>query len=183
MTCIVGAKDVDGRLWLGGDSCCSEDTDKLVTNMPKVWKVSDFLIGFCGSLRVGGVAAYAFNPPAHVEGLSDNAYIIGPFITSLRECLHEHGIESIDDTHFSSFLVGYHNTLYIIYEEWSAHPVVDSLVAIGSGSRYAIGAGFEWDGTNPKGMVTKALRAATKFDTAVSQPFTIVKSDVATKRS
>lgn len=182
MTCIVGATDNKGRLWFGGDSAAVDRHDMTLIDEAKVWSTGDFLMGYCGSFRVGQITRYLFEPPAHDPHQSVSEYMVGPFVGRLRKCLSKHGslsteADGIDAINQSKLLVGYQGRVYYIEEDFLAVPMKHNLVAIGSGAAYAMGAGYGWDGTKPRAMVQRALEAASTFSAAVSPPFDIIKSE------
>lgn len=182
MTCIVGATDHKGRLWFGGDAAAVDRQDITIIEESKVWRNGAFLMGYCGSFRVGQVVRYLFNPPHHDVEVDAAEYMVGSFVCKLRKCLSKHGAlttepdgsESINST---KLLIGYQGKVYYLDEDFLVAPMQHNLVAIGSGAAYAMGAGYGWDGKHPRATVKRALEAASTYTASVSPPFTIINSE------
>jgi len=54
MTCIIGIVDKDTKdIYMAGDSAATGDVAKSVVKYSKVFIRDKFIIGFCGSARMG----------------------------------------------------------------------------------------------------------------------------------
>lgn len=180
MTCIVGVVE-DGHVILGGDSMGSDGFTKQTRVDPKVFRRGPFVIGFCGSFRMGQVLRFKLRIPDHPRDMDDYEYMVTAFVDSVRECLMTAGVgkKNEDNTEEGgTFLVGYKGKLYVIEEDYQVGVVGDDFDCVGAGHEIAKGAMYAQSGqVSGRRRIRKALEAAAKFSVSVGPPFNFVSSE------
>lgn len=180
MTCIVGLKH-DGAVYIGGDSASVDPGYGLyVTGEPKVFVDEPYIIGFCGSWRVGQVLQYIADfphPPKDEDKLKK--FMVRDFVDTIRGALESAGAAYIrheeEWMHDSAILVGVCAKLYRIDEDFQVVEVADPYAAVGCGEQIALGAMFATDKRKkPTDRIQIALEAAERFSAGVRGPFTIL---------
>ncbi len=175
MTCIAGV--VHGKkVYIAGDSCGSDGQHRAVMGDSKVFTRGPFAFGYCGSFRLGQLVEHVMGLPEPLVSQSDMAYLCGPFISSLRECLRQHGNLGLSDgTEHShgAMLLGYRGKLYELGTDFAVLEQRDNIAAVGSGSHYALGALVVLGGA-PKKRLASALAAAAHLAPHVMGPFNLV---------
>lgn len=186
MTCIVGLVIVGlvdketGTVYIGGDSAGSADTFISIRADEKVFNNGPFIMGFCGSFRMGQLLRYKFDPPRQTVNQDDMKYMVSTFIDSVRKCFGENGFGKTpdkDDNRGCTFLVGYNGKLYTIMSDFQVAQLHDNYYAIGSGADLALGSLYSTVGLKDEDRITIALEAASKFNSAVAAPFVVVKQE------
>lgn len=185
MTCIVGLL-TDNDILFGADSESSSSYIRFTVQNPKVFIKSfsanqcEFVIGVSGSVRVGQILQFDFNPPLQSENEPDLQYLVQTVIPHVRTILREGGINSIinevETLPDSTILIGYRGNqkmgLYTIYRDFQVAAYTDEYAAIGRGDELALGSLFTTqDNDNYKERLELALSAAAKFSVGVSMPF------------
>ena len=178
MTCIVGMIH-KGKVWMGGDSAgTAGNMNQRIRKDKKVFIKVDFLIGFCGSFRMGDLLKHTFEIP-NAKGVTDpDGFMVNQFVDALRECLENEnkraGLQG-NEKLYPSILVGFKGRLYNVEGDYQCGRPEDGFDSVGSGSSVAIGA---MHGTksikNPEKRITAALEAAARNDAAVRPPFHIL---------
>jgi ATP-dependent protease HslVU (ClpYQ) peptidase subunit len=175
MTCIVAVKH-DNKIHMGGDRCLSdyESSFYMPTTDPKIFKKDNMLIGYAGSVRMGKVIKYDFEPPKPDLRNLDR-YMNIEFINALRECLENNNLKLDSGTSerndLADLIIGIKGRLFIIEDDWQATEHTYDYLSIGSGSPYALGSLYSTEHLPPNERVEKALEAADKFSITVCQPF------------
>jgi ATP-dependent protease HslVU (ClpYQ) peptidase subunit len=174
MTCIVGLVH-DGKVYMGGDSAGVCGYDLQVRADEKVFQNGEFIMGFCGSFRMGQLLRYKFKPPAHYPGVPDDEYMVTTFIDSVRECLKTGGYAWNENGRESGgrFLVGYRGHLFFIDNDYQVGRLADGFAAVGCGDQIAHGALYATIGKPPEERIKTALEAAERFSAGVRGPFVI----------
>lgn len=176
MTCIVGFINKD-TVYMGGDSSGVADNEVKVRKDPKVFKVGPFVIGFCGSYRLGQLLRSSkFIIPKQKPTQIDEDYMITEFVDAVKSLFTNS--DAIFDNN-SGFLVGYRGKLYGVYDDYQIEEVVGNYNAMGAGEQYAKGALdtlelFETD-LKPEEIVGYSLQTSEKFCPAVLGPMILVK--------
>jgi ATP-dependent protease HslVU (ClpYQ) peptidase subunit len=182
LTCIVGLVE-GGVAYMGGDTLASDPVGSHVVCRAdeKVFKVNEgeFLMGFCGSYRVGQLLRYAFLPPRPEVDQDDMAYMLVDFVDAWRAVQKEKGaLKKADEeeSHPASVLVAYAGNLYAIEEDFDVGRPQENYYAIGAGSQFAFGSLHSTKGLikDPKQRITMALDAASAYNASVRGPYTIV---------
>ena len=183
MTCIVGIVD-KGVVYVGGDSAGVDmnDLSIIVRADEKVFITDppEFVMGFCGSFRVGQLLRYALITPEQSIKKDDMSYMVTDFVDAVRTVqrdkgsLHrENDIENLE----AGFIVGYKSKLYVIEADFQVLQPVNNYVAIGTGAHIALGAMYATKDSRlkPEERVRIALEAAVEYSAGVRPPFNIVK--------
>jgi len=194
MTCIVGLEK-SGTVWMGGDSAgTAGNMHQRVRGDKKVFIKGEFIIGFCGSFRMGQLLQYSLVLPEQPEGKGDFEFLVTDFIDALKVCLKpkpgeekqeqqltitdllKRGHRADEDDLSPSFLFGYRGHLYGVQGDYQITKPEEGFDAMGSGADIAVGAMHAsvktWQ--NPRKRLTQALDASAKNNAAVRPPFTIL---------
>src|SRR5258706_6693742 len=135
MTCIA-AIECKGRVWIGGDSAgTASNMHQRIRKDKKVFLKGDFIIGFCGSFRMGDLLKHALKLPETQKGKDDVSFIVNEFVNALKHCLNQ-----ADEKHEPYILVGYHGKLFNIAGDYQVGRPQPGFDAVGSGADVAIGA-------------------------------------------
>lgn len=175
MTCIVGIVEGD-RVWMGGDSAGLAGYSLTVRADQKVFRNGEFLLGFCGSFRMGQLLRYSFQPPKQPRRSDVYRYMVTTFVDGVRDTLKKGGfarkkedVEEID----GSFLVGYRGRLFVVDEDYQIAEALDGFVAVGCGQEIAQGALYVTQTMDARKRVRRALDAAERYSAGVRRPFAI----------
>lgn len=175
MTAIVGLVH-ERTIYIGGDSAGIDNYDLVIRADEKVFSVGPYIMGFCGSFRVGQLLRYSLTPPApRAKDLS--RFMATTFVDAVRKCLSdggaafkEHGTEQ-----GGTFLVGVKGRLFCIESDYQVGEAEHPFMAIGCGAQIAHGALYAQSKTMPpKARVLQALEAAQRFSGGVRSPFRVV---------
>lgn len=177
MTCIIGLVS-EGRIYLGGDSAAPSGWNIRITRTPKVFKKSNFLIGYTSSFRMGQLLQHRLTVGPQ-GGECDNSYMVNTFTEAVRQCLKDYGYSKTENNREEGgqFLVGYRGHLYHVYNDFQVAEFVDDYGAVGCGEGYALGAMKAMSDVEPKARIEKSLEIAAYFSNGVAGPFHIVESD------
>ena len=182
MTCIVGIADGKGGVHIGGDSLGSDGHGGIVLAEPKIFQLGEFLIGYCGSFRMGQIIQYQFEPPAREEGQADMTYLTTAFIENVRYTLEATRFfnkdESIEEK-MGDFVVGYRGEVYVVQTDLAIIHGVDDFVSVGSGSEVANAVLYATRGLElpPENRLALALDTAAYQITSVRGPFHYMSYD------
>lgn len=183
MTCIVGVEQ-DGVVYVGGDSagmeawslaiCGRADEKVFVTDS------GEFIMGFCGSFRIGQLLRYALNPPEQSQKKNDMAYMVVDFVDAVRAMQKEKGSmkkENELEEHNAAFLVGYKGHLYFVESDFQVGRPIEGYAAIGCGAQIALGAMFATRNSDiaAPNRIELALTAAAEYSAGVRGPFLVLQ--------
>lgn len=177
MTCIVGLTH-NGKIYLGADSAGISGLDVVIRKDKKVFKNSEFVIGFTNSFRMGQILQYDLEPP-EVNHDDMMVYMVKTFIPKLRQTLKDGGFAAIESNkeHGGSFLIGGRGRLFNVQSDFQVGENLNGYMAIGCGESYAYGSlhTTELDKTlKPKWRIEQALNTAAFFSAGVYAPFNYV---------
>lgn len=174
MTCIIGLKE-QNKIWIGADSATSDGYEIRTLNEDKVFRVNEFLFGFAGSPRISQIIQHHLAISQTNKFLDNKTFLIKVLIEDIRVTLETYGIDKdSSDLLHSVCIVGYRSELYSIYSDFQLHGVADNVLAVGSGSSYALGAMHVLKELEPRKRILKALNASAYFATTVQKPFKIL---------
>ena len=181
MTCVVGLVD-RGRIILGADSAGVSDLDLTVRADEKVFKNGPFVIGICGSFRMGQLLRYSFTPPTMPKDEKNLfRYMVTDFVDGVRITLKDGGFakkeNEVESATESAFLVGVWGRLFKLDEDYQVGEHVLPYNAVGCGYPFAMGSLHTVPASvTPKGKVKKALEAAEQFSGGVRGPYHYVET-------
>jgi len=186
MTCIIGYKDKD-IVYLAGDGALSMGNTNMSSAISKVFYNGDFVLGNCGSCRMGDILEYSFIAPKIEEGGEYNhRFMCTSFIESLKQSHELGGFDPSNDENNGEILVAVRDKLFIIFPDYSVVEYDNHYYAVGCGHDIAKGAIFALEQANQKRakkdklsvefMLTVALNAASHFMGSVSPPFVIANT-------
>jgi 20S proteasome alpha/beta subunit len=173
MTCIVGLR-TDLGVYIGADSAASDSSGGFATVVhPKVFEISNFLVGCTVSFRLMQVLQYCFKPDERKQNESDFQYLVTGFSNKLHDILKEY--ECSFDEGDPGLLIGYRGRLYHTMCDFSIMEYNAPYVAIGSGGDYALGSMYSTAKLNisPEDRIRIALESASFNNSFCSEPYTI----------
>lgn len=171
MTCIIGLAH-EGKVYMGGDSMQSDGWNRLVTTTRKVFRMGEFLIGTCGSIRMGQILQYHLVVRAHEEGEDDFHYIVTGFGEAVRAAFRELGYLKIESNReeSGSFMVGYRGQIYRFDSDLQVANYVNGVYACGVDT-YALGAMLALEHLPPVERIMRSLEITAQLSTVVDAPF------------
>lgn len=181
MTVIVAVVSDDGEIVFGADSASTDDSGTLgLRGDAKLFERDGYIIGFCGSYRVGQLVKHEMRLPCIEDGY-DERFMVREFIPRLRKllskngCMNTTGVDKMEDG--SSLLVGFNGCLFVIADDFQVEVAQDDYVAIGAGAQIALGS-LHADKTaghlTAREAVENALGAAERYCSTVRGPFCIL---------
>lgn len=174
MTCIVGIA-TDGKVYIGGDSYAGREADyRRITNLRKVFKIGEFLIGYAGSFRMGQILQYHLEVRQQQDGETDDRFMVVAFAEAVRTVFKDKGFTWLESGRESGgqFLVGYRGKLYDMDSDFQVNTFQNGVMALGCGEQYALGAMLALNTLTPKKRITRALEIAAEM-ASVAPPFVI----------
>lgn len=175
MTCIVGIEVEDGVL-IGGDSATSNGWWHAVwADVPKVFELGPYVLGFTTSWRMGQLLRYRLNvnPP---DSWDVDRFMATTFIDAVRHCLKDGGWRKDESgrEEGGSFLVGVRGRLYRVESDFQVAHLADGHDAVGIGDLPALGSLYTTRGRDAMERVGLALDAAAHTTVGVLPPFHVV---------
>lgn len=178
MTCIIGMEH-NGKVWMGGDSAgTAGNMQQRIRADKKVFVKGEFIIGFCGSFRMGDLLKHTLELPDTVGVTDPDKFMVNQFVDTLRNVLeteNKNGGLTGHDKLVPSILVGFRGRLYNVESDYQCGRPEDGFDAVGSGSSVAVGAMHGSKSiTSPKSRILAALEASARNDAAVRPPFHVL---------
>ncbi len=177
MTCIVGLAS-EGSVYIGGDSAGVSGYDIVKRSDPKVFSKSPFVMGFCGSFRMGQLLMFALQVPEQTSKQDDKQFMCTSFINAVRDCLKRGGYAKAHEGVESggTFIVGYHGEVYTIYDDFQVEWTARGYTSVGSGESYAFGSLWETKKSKlkPRARILRALKCSEEHSAGVRRPFKVV---------
>lgn len=179
MTCIAAYKDLNGDIYMGGDSIGVAGTTYVTIREPKVFRRKNMVFGFTSSFRMGQILQYDFEVPSHRTEMKTSEYLVSVFIPRLIAKFEEAKWARVSDNQIEggTFLVGYDQKLYKVHEDFQILETMDHYNSCGCGDDFARGAFWTLQ-TNkklkPQERVIKALECASAHS-LVKPPFHVIK--------
>ena len=183
MTCIIGLKDKDGRVWMAADRLGIRGQDTtMVGRFPKIVDKTPapdqhLLIGFAGNTTMRSILDYRWDCPEDA-GIDSIQYITASLAPSLVEMSRTCGLSHEKDGQIlmpGNFLVAYQGFLVEICNDGSVVFIDGDYFAVGMGMYVALGALHALHqgahGLSEIGVLIAALRASEKFEAGVGAPF------------
>lgn len=117
MTAIVAFK-YEGKTYIAGDRCGSNGYTKLLVEVPKIFKVGNFYIGYTHSFYMGQLLEHTWTPPPRMADYSDDQYLYKQVFKSIKNCLIDNNFGKIfDDKHgepdLGTFIIVYKDRIFI----------------------------------------------------------------------
>ena len=180
MTCVVGLEH-GGRVYMAGDRAAVHRSrtglgaTSFVWGEPKVFTRSGFLLGFCGSFRIGQLLRHEVELPAYrgtERGLT--AHLATAFARAVRKALREDGTSMSERG--TGLLIGWRGVLHRMEPNMQVTRAPEGFAAIGLGEPLALGAVHALSGLDvpPRRRLLLALGAAEHYNVAVRRPFDVL---------
>lgn len=185
MTCIV-ALEHEGAVYIGGDSAGVESMSLAICTRAdeKVFLTEngEFIMGFCGSFRIGQLLRYALVPPEQSAKKDDMGYMVTDFIDAVRLVQKDKGSmkkENELEEQDAGFIVGYRGKLYVVESDFQVGRPTEDYAAVGCGAQIALGALYATKKSRlkPEERITLALQAATEYSAGVRAPYVVLRLD------
>lgn len=179
MTCIAGVVE-KGTVYIGSDSIATNGWNSLISQVPKVFRKGDMLIGYCGSFRMGQLIQYALKVEPQTDEQDDMEYLVTTWTNAVRTCFRDGGILKADSGVETGveLLIGYRGALYQTAEDFQVNRY-GAIAAIGAGEQYALGALRALNEQPPKKRIEAALKIAGELSAYVTGPYTVKKLEAA----
>lgn len=162
MSCVCAISQ-KGNVYMAADSIGVADTYIIQRRDPKIYLNKNYIIGYCGSVRVGQVLEPRFfDPPEDINEFPD----------AMREQFRTKGCLSSSETGTERFealiAIGFKGKCYYIMSDFQLGENEEDFIAIGSGQSYALSAlWLSRSHKDPVFRLKKALQAASYFCTEV----------------
>ena len=144
MTTVV-AVERGGDVEFAADSQVSWGSRKDPAGAEKLIRNGDVVFGFSGAVRIENLLQFVKFPPLarKVRGVDVDRWVVGEFVPAIQECFLDAKaslVSSEQQTVESNFLVAVNGRAYNIGSDFSWTRSKSGRYAIGSGSRFAMGA-------------------------------------------
>ena len=142
MTTIAAITD-GKKVYLGADSGITDGEFIGRSMQPKVFKIGDLLIGYCGSIRAANIVRYEIDLPTRPEQIDELEWISRYFVDAVRIALADNGYpdsEKEEDRNSFGMIVGVNGRIFEVEYNFSVIEWDSDWMAVGSGGKYAIGA-------------------------------------------
>lgn len=183
MTCIVGLVD-KGTVYMGGDSCASNEYTYYNAGTTKVFHKGQALIGVCGSYKMIDLLRYHMPDladPDPVDGHDLETHLRRVFMPRVFDLLKK-WTWNADEEVEGCFLLGFKGKLYKFQNDFSIVDAPNYGLAIGSGGEVAVGSlvttsKIRSRRLTPKNRVLLALESAEAAVGSVKGPFNILTQE------
>ncbi len=184
MTCVVGSID-DQSVILAADSAAigNPDGSEIYTMPePKVFRCGPYVVGVCGSYRVGQVLRYQGDLPEPHPDSDFGSFLVRDLVPAIGELIETEGVVGSHRTFLGNkvvILLGYQRQLWSITSDLTVLPEVE-FGAIGSGRLRAYAAlhALKAAGVEPaQRRLELALEAAAMYTASVRPPWHFVRGD------
>lgn len=185
MTVIVALIDKKKKeIYLGADSAGVEGLSLRIRKDTKIFEIGEFLIGYCGSFRMGQLLRFNFHPPKQKKEQTDFEYMCTDFIDVVKEKFKKGGYGKTKDGEDTGgrFIVIYKRQIYLIDDDFQVGQEYNNFDSYGCGSAYALGSLYSTKNLPSKERMIKALKCAEHFSAGVRRPFRIIKKSFKEKK-
>ena len=182
---------------MGCDSLVAYDDELsyvLRTEVDKLWRTKDTVMGVAGSIRIGQAFKHYLVVPPLPEKESLEDWMVTDFVTALRHALNDSGNSNGESPW--TLLVGIAETLWMVDAGMGVTRCQDGFLAIGAGAAYAMGSLYSTKMVNiaehkiakdvaakvypfivdPEARIHFALASAERYNSATNGPFIILNN-------
>jgi hypothetical protein len=178
MTCIAAYRDLNGDVYIGGDSIGATPYTHVTVVNPKVFRRKNMVLGFTSSFRMGQILQFDLRIPTHHPKVGTLEYLVSEFIPVLIDKFESVKFAKVEDNQIEggTFLIGYDKRIFEVEDNFQVLEIANNFNSCGCGTDFASGAFWAMRNQKikPKDRVTKALECAAYFAT-VKPPFHIIK--------
>ena len=184
MTCIVAVVE-NGVPYFAGDSLVVNlpgayyaKANQTVRREPKIFQKNGMFFGYNGSVRMGQLLRYIFEPPAYTPGQDKVRYLVTRFIKDLQACFGQAKFEQ--ESLEGGILLAIEGELFTISQEFGVCNTANAYEAIGQGAEPALGSLHTTAqlGLPPRERLHLALKAAEHHTCVVNAPFTYLTTEM-----
>jgi ATP-dependent protease HslVU (ClpYQ) peptidase subunit len=176
MTCVVGVKE-NNNVWIGADKSSVAGYLMRSTNIDKVFRKGEYVIGYTTSFRMGQLLQHVINLPEPPEKI-DVGFMVLEFVENIRKGFKEYGYSKIDNNEETggTFIVGVKNQLFQIDDDYQVNYSDDNYLSCGAGVYYALSSMEALKSVlPPEERIKESIRIAGKFCTSVLPECKIIK--------
>lgn len=170
MTCIAAIIDGKGRGHIACDSLGSNIYTKNTYTNRKIFQVSDMLIGFTGSYRMGQILQYRLPMPSALVGQDLDRWMHINFVDAVRDTFKENGFLCVENGQEQpvqgQFLIVVAGRIFTMQSDLSLLESDDGFEACGSGEDYAratMNAAIAHGLRKPRRILREAIESAAKY--------------------
>lgn len=131
MTCIVALKE-NGRVYLAGDCCCCNGTDKMLYTGKKVFRNGVFSFGYTSSFRMGQLLEYHWVRPPIRDNEDIDEYLYVDVLDSIKELFMADRYDT-DGNLGGVFIMVYYDRVFMVQEDYAMFEI-DHFVSVGDGA-------------------------------------------------
>jgi ATP-dependent protease HslVU (ClpYQ) peptidase subunit len=176
MTAIVAIK-TSSRVVMGCDSAAIGGWHLQLRADPKVFRVGQFLLGCCGSIRMAQLLQFGEGRLSlrSLRPRGDSlTFMVRHFVPKMRAILKKGGyakvLNNVEET--GEFLIAWRNHLFTIHADMQVAQLHDHYAACGCAWEIALGSLFSTHGRAEE-RIALALEAAEHCSAGVRRPFVI----------
>ncbi len=179
MTCVAAVVSGDTIL-AGADSAAGMGEEIYRLDEPKVFVREPYLLGYCGSLRIGQILRHRVELPEPPESEDLTPFLVRELVPAVRRAVEEEGAAGEGKAFLGEktvILIGWRGKLWTLGTDLSIFPAGADFVAIGSGRPRSYGAfhALAAAGVEPaRRRLELALEAAAAYTSNVRAPFHFV---------
>lgn len=171
MTCIVGIEN-QGKVYIGGDVQGSSANHKIIHTQPKVFSRNGVIFGYTSSYRFGQLIEHEVKDPFSPPKNDVYRWLVTCLIPSIKMTLESNGY-----TEGGTCLIGVHDELWRMENDFSVLRSVRGYDSVGSGNEYALGALHSASKLHkgmPRAQIENAVSIANSFCPTVGKHTEIV---------
>jgi hypothetical protein len=171
MTCIVGVVE-NKRAYISSDSGAISNISRL-TNVEKVFKVSNLVIGYTTSFRMGQLLKYSIVYPEIKNAEQFNIeFVINEIIPKIRECFKVNGFLSINNSveEGGEFLISSFGKIFCIESDFQVQEFNDGIYTCGSGGNIALAVMKALKEIDPVFKILRAIEIVSEIDLYTKLP-------------
>ena len=180
MTLIIGLVHKE-KVYIGGDSCSSNNIIKTIRKDAKVFRKEEFIIGFTSSWRMGQLL---MSEEFKIEKPKDDddifKYMLNIFIPAVIKLFKDNGYAIVENNVVNGghFLVGYKNRLFKIQSDFQIEESQDEYNTCGVGEEIALGVMYALKDKklSPTEKILTALNASQHHNVGVQSPFILLNT-------
>jgi len=183
MTCVV-ALVTNGKIILGGDSFCGDDSILDICRSPKVYKIGPIGVGLCGNVRSEQILEKTLKYHIPRRQKITHNWLVNNLTESVRKAMKKYGClydkDGVHEMKESAYILTFKDRIYHFDEDFGLWDSARPYTAIGAGRSIAFGALAQsiklgLHNENPEKVVLDALEIASEWSPWVCGPHTVIE--------